>query len=818
MSYKKLAYIIVLLGLSITLKAQTNKGCNDSSFHIRYKNLVGYFNTIKQITTRKKEQIIVCKSTNSQFDSSVIIYKTDSLKKIIWSKKIAPQSPFIQLNLYAIEEAGNGNIGVTGLLTDNNTDGHFYRIILSASGNTIRQDITSSPIVTSTNKGIQTVCQLSTDSLIYMYYIKDYTINGFAYNGLLIQTTDNSGNIGSSKLLALLTSPDDAIHFSHAKVVGNKLRLWGNGYSSICNNGFLNGTFVSMQYDRNLSTVDYLKTYCVPNSNSGNAAYSPPNDWNSVSYMSSRIFHLNNGKVAMVRPYTGFSFTPTPGMFVPMFIAYFDSSFNLLRSGYLKSDRIFKAPALYDLYISPDETKHFNFADYVTKQVYYAVADSANRFLLQKKMPLPSYYNWGNTYGTQVLENGKFTGFTINSTGNNQTFIDYVQIRGADTSAACFGTDTSFLSFIPLAANGVSSSPVTVLPTTNTSTPVNFIVEDYPLIREDFCIIKTICDTIKLHAPDTVCNISQPVIITAHKNPLCSGKINFTFDTAQVQSHTQINDTTLSIRFNKNCRIKIFARPSTCDKLADSAEIIISIPLTAINLGNDTVYCPGKTYLLNAHNPGFKTYQWQDGSTDSIYLASSPGVYSVAAIDFCNRLYTDTIRVVKKEFKIDLGKDSTICKSESMTLSVAAGYFSYNWFPQYALTPDAPNRVTIRPEISTTYSVEAEVLQGCKLSDTVNISVENCPQYIYFPTGFTPNNDGLNDYFKPSIGGALIKYELQIYNRWGQLVFQTATKTVGWDGKLKGLLQSSGTFVWQCKYQFYGKPEKMIKGSFMLIR
>lgn len=817
MSHKNFAYIIVLLALSITLKAQTKKGCSDSSYHIRYKSLVGYFNTIKQITTREKEQIIFCKSTNSQFDSSVIIYKTDSLKNIIWSKKFAPQSPFIQLNLYAIEEAGNGNIIATGILTDNNTDGHFYRFILSASGNTIRQDIISSSLIASTYKGIHSICRLSSDSLIFLYYVKDYTINGFAYNGLLIQTTDNSGNTGFSKFLALLSNPDNSIHFSHAKVLGNKLRLWGYGFSSVCNNGFNNGTFVSLQYDLNLSIVDYLKTYCVPNSSTG-PNYWPPYDWNSVTHMSSRIFHLNNGNVAMARPYTGFSFTPTSGMFVPMFIAYFDSSFNLLKSGYLKSDRIFKAPALYDLYISPDETKHFNFADYITKQVYYAVADSANRFLLQKKMSLPSHYNWGNTFGTQVLENGKFTGFTINSTGNNKTFIDYVQIRDADTAATCFGTDTSFLSFIPLSANNVSSSPVTVLPITTTGIPVNFIVEDYPLIRENICIIKTICDTIKLNAPDTVCDISQPVIVTAHKNPLCTGKVNFIFDTTSVQSYTQVNDTTLSLRFNRSCRLKIVARPSTCDKLIDSVEIIVNIPLASIDLGNDTIFCPGKTYLINAYKQGFKAYRWQDGNTDSVYQATTPGLYSVTATDFCNRVYSDTIRLLKKDFRINLGKDSTICKSESITLSIPTGYFSYNWLPNYNIKNIAPNKVEVNPEVNTTYHVEAEVLQGCKLSDTINIKVENCPQFIYFPTAFTPNNDGLNDLFKPSTGGALTKYELQIYNRWGQLVFRASTKTTGWDGRFKGQPQDNGVFIWQCKYQFYGKTEQLIKGTFMLIR
>jgi gliding motility-associated-like protein len=86
------------------------------------------------------------------------------------------------------------------------------------------------------------------------------------------------------------------------------------------------------------------------------------------------------------------------------------------------------------------------------------------------------------------------------------------------------------------------------------------------------------------------------------------------------------------------------------------------------------------------------------------------------------------------------------------------------------------------------------------------------------PTGFTPNNDGKNDLIKPIFFGHVVKYKFWIYNRWGQLIFETTDLDKGWNGLYKGEDQSSGVFVWVCSYQLEGNPEKREKGTFVLIR
>ena len=86
------------------------------------------------------------------------------------------------------------------------------------------------------------------------------------------------------------------------------------------------------------------------------------------------------------------------------------------------------------------------------------------------------------------------------------------------------------------------------------------------------------------------------------------------------------------------------------------------------------------------------------------------------------------------------------------------------------------------------------------------------------PTGFTPNTDGKNDLLKPILLGDVVQYKFWIYNRWGELVFETTDLNRGWNGTYKGLPQNSGVFVWMCQYQFEGETPKQEKGTAVLIR
>jgi len=89
---------------------------------------------------------------------------------------------------------------------------------------------------------------------------------------------------------------------------------------------------------------------------------------------------------------------------------------------------------------------------------------------------------------------------------------------------------------------------------------------------------------------------------------------------------------------------------------------------------------------------------------------------------------------------------------------------------------------------------------------------------MYVPSAFSPNGDGKNDIFRPILLGMKSLNYFRIYNRWGQLVYESASKTGGWNGMYAGKPQDPGGFVWMAQGVTYKNELKTKKGNFVLIR
>jgi gliding motility-associated-like protein len=107
---------------------------------------------------------------------------------------------------------------------------------------------------------------------------------------------------------------------------------------------------------------------------------------------------------------------------------------------------------------------------------------------------------------------------------------------------------------------------------------------------------------------------------------------------------------------------------------------------------------------------------------------------------------------------------------------------------------------------------------NCKDSITKRIQVlGNC--YIAVPTAFTPNGDGLNDYLNPNNAVKADNLLFRVYNRYGQVVFESKDWTRKWDGKINGEAQATGVYAWTLTYTHHDTREKVfIKGTTVLIR
>ena len=116
------------------------------------------------------------------------------------------------------------------------------------------------------------------------------------------------------------------------------------------------------------------------------------------------------------------------------------------------------------------------------------------------------------------------------------------------------------------------------------------------------------------------------------------------------------------------------------------------------------------------------------------------------------------------------------------------------------------------------YRVVALKDQNNSIESVSNAVVVEKPYALYSPNAFSPDGDGINDVFKIS-GQSMLDFKIEIYNRWGQMVYKSIDLSNGWDGTFKGKNLPTGTYVYKIKTSKYGVEQELVKsGSVALVR
>lgn len=230
------------------------------------------------------------------------------------------------------------------------------------------------------------------------------------------------------------------------------------------------------------------------------------------------------------------------------------------------------------------------------------------------------------------------------------------------------------------------------------------------------------------------------------------------------------------------------------------------------NIGNDTSICPGQTVLFNAGN-NFHNFVWQNNSTQQTFSSGTVGTYFVHALTVNNCPVADTAKILSLNPvpPANVIVDTFLCPGETILLNAPAG-FTYLW-------SDGSTAQTFSVSASAQYNLLLINNFGCSAVSDFFVG-ENCPPGLFFPTAFTPNADGVNDKFLPKyykIGD----YHLYVFNRWGQLVFDTDKIYDGWDGTYQGIKSEMGSYVWFVRYttnEINDTQNKQMKGNVSLLR
>jgi len=99
----------------------------------------------------------------------------------------------------------------------------------------------------------------------------------------------------------------------------------------------------------------------------------------------------------------------------------------------------------------------------------------------------------------------------------------------------------------------------------------------------------------------------------------------------------------------------------------------------------------------------------------------------------------------------------------------------------------------------------------------VKVSTDFSCSHLVIPTAFSPNNDGVNDFFH-TLNKGVVSFDLKLYNRWGQLLFSTLNPDSTWDGTLNGVAQPIGVYIWVLQAKLDDGTVVDRKGSVTLVR
>ena len=278
------------------------------------------------------------------------------------------------------------------------------------------------------------------------------------------------------------------------------------------------------------------------------------------------------------------------------------------------------------------------------------------------------------------------------------------------------------------------------------------------------------------------------VVLTVTDTIPCTVSTSESIDVVSIDVHTGVHDT------------------SVC--LADSMAMHAYVDITGSVTGVNYVWTPS----ANLGEPN-------DSVTNFFSIGNYTYLVTVTTAPLgCTASDTETIHSYPPVTITGLTASTTIPYGSSIQLNADGAYY-FTWTPNNG-TLDNPNindPIATPVDTVTTYTVYGMSPYGCLDSASLTITLAYAEPEIV-PSAFSPNNDGLNDEFRVTNlqYGKLVDF--RVYNRWGQVIFQTADPSKGWDGTFNGVPQDIGTYNYTIIISHSDGIEKSINGTVTLIR
>lgn len=237
-------------------------------------------------------------------------------------------------------------------------------------------------------------------------------------------------------------------------------------------------------------------------------------------------------------------------------------------------------------------------------------------------------------------------------------------------------------------------------------------------------------------------------------------------------------------------------------------------------------FCPDSSLILQAALiPDGVQIEWDDGSQEPDRVVDEAGIYRVTISTDCTT--KEQIFIASQtNLEISLGPDVVIGHGDSLLITpqiestVPVARYQWTWEkPGFLSCYDCPV-VQLTPGESGSLSLEVWTENGCYAQTNLPITLSRA---IYFPNAFSPNFDGINDYFTLYPGTDISLITFKIFDRWGGLVFEQnnpsqVTLDTGWDGNISGKAAAPGIYAWFAEIEFPDGVKKQFSGDVVLVR
>ena len=336
-------------------------------------------------------------------------------------------------------------------------------------------------------------------------------------------------------------------------------------------------------------------------------------------------------------------------------------------------------------------------------------------------------------------------------------------------------------------------------------------------------------DTMRLElGPDTTLCIGKTITFKTQSN---NQTTTFKWSPSSYLNDSLFKNPTASP--NDTIKYYLHATWGICSR-KDSIVVNVLLKPTA-NAGNDTAICfktAGVLYGSTGKVSGAVKFLW----SPSTFLSNPTALTTICKPDTtgsyryfltvednygCGFKTTDSVRITMQPLvPAFAGNDTNAVMGRPHQL-LATGGTQYSWWPIGPLNYANIANPLATININTNFIVTVTDVAGCVGVDTVLLRAYRGPTY-HCPNAFTPNGNGANDRFRPLPVGIKSTEYFRIFNRYGQLVFETNVYEgqflKGWDGTYKGKLQDSGAYVWTIKGTDEKNKAVLMSGTVMLLR